>query len=193
MVCAAGNIEHKKLVEMVEKECLTFKKKHLFETSKQKYTGGYKIEKKDIEQVHVTLGFNSSDYYSDDYYPAMVLANILGGETSSRLFQEIREKELVFIQFTLLQILTQIAVYLGFMLAQLEELKEMIPIVCEEIKKLVNEKATEKELNRAKTQFKAGMLMTLESSSATSEVLARQMLLFNRVIPTEEIVENIEK
>ena len=56
----------------------------------------------------------------------------------------------------------------------------------------MNEPVLEKELNRAKTQIKASLLMSLESSSSTAEIIARQLLLFGRVIPTSEIVEKIE-
>ena len=56
----------------------------------------------------------------------------------------------------------------------------------------MNEKVSEIELKRAKTQIKASLLMSLESSSTTAEIIARQMLLFKRVIPTSEIVERIE-
>ena len=52
---------------------------------------------------------------------------------------------------------------------------------------------SEKELKRAKTQLKASMLMALESSSSTVEVLARQMLIFNRVVSVKERVEKIER
>ena len=58
--------------------------------------------------------------------------------------------------------------------------------------KLMNEKVLDIELNRAKTQIKASLLMSLESSSTTAEIMARQMLLFNRIIPTEELVAKIE-
>ena len=67
------------------------------------------------------------------------------------------------------------------------------PVVVDEIRKVCNDKVTEKELVRAKTQLKASMLMSLESSSATAEVLARQMLIFDRIIPIDEMVERIEK
>ena len=56
----------------------------------------------------------------------------------------------------------------------------------------MNDKVSETELKRAKTQIKASLLMSLESSSTTAEIMARQMLLFKRVIPTAEIVERIE-
>lgn len=68
-----------------------------------------------------------------------------------------------------------------------------MPVVAEEIRKVCNEKVSAKELERAKTQLKASMLMGLESSSSSAEVLARQMLLFDRVIPVEEMVSRVEK
>ncbi|MFV0626447.1 MAG: M16 family metallopeptidase [Alphaproteobacteria bacterium] len=194
VVCAVGNIEHKNFVKMVEKRMSDLQEKISFKTAPQIYTGGYKIDKRDIEQVHMTLGFNGCDYNDENYYTIMLLANILGGETSSRLFQEIREKRgLVYTIYSFANAHTQSGLFGIYAGTSKEELKELIPVVCEEIKKLIKEKATEKELNRAKTQFKAGMLMTLESSSSTSEVLARQMLLFNRVLPTEEMVANLDK
>lgn len=57
---------------------------------------------------------------------------------------------------------------------------------------MMNDKVSETELKRAKTQIKASLLMSLESSSTTAEIMARQMLLFKRVILTAEIVERIE-
>ena len=62
----------------------------------------------------------------------------------------------------------------------------------DEIKKMTNEKVSEEELSRAKSQMKAGMLMSLENSSAVAEKLARQLLLFNRYMPVDEMVEYIE-
>lgn len=57
---------------------------------------------------------------------------------------------------------------------------------------MTNEKVSEEELARAKSQMKAGMLMSLENSSAVAEKLARQLLLFNRYMPVDEMVEYIE-
>ena len=51
---------------------------------------------------------------------------------------------------------------------------------------------SEKELQRAKVQLKASMLMGLESSSSSAEIIARQLLIFNRVIPVKEMVSRIE-
>ncbi|MFR1031343.1 MAG: M16 family metallopeptidase [Alphaproteobacteria bacterium] len=111
---------------------------------------------------------------------------------SSRLFKEIRKTGvgLYGLQFFQLSSRGLFGIYAG---TTNKELKELMPVICEEINKICREKVSEQELNRAKTQLKASMLMALESSSSTAEVLARQMLLFDRIIPIEEMVERIEK
>ena len=67
-----------------------------------------------------------------------------------------------------------------------------MPVITDEIKKICNEKVSEKELSRAKVQLKASMLMGLESSSSSAEIMARQLLIFDRVIPVKEMVSRIE-
>ena len=112
---------------------------------------------------------------------------------SSRLFQEVREKRgLVYTINSFNQALKHTGVFGVYAGTTPKELQELLPVVAEEIKKMQNDYVTDIELQRAKTQIKASLLMSLESSSATAEIIARQMLLFNRVIPTEEIVAKIE-
>ena len=112
---------------------------------------------------------------------------------SSRLFQEIREKRgLVYTINSFNQALKNAGIFGIYAGTTPKELNELLPVVATEIKKLMNEKVLDIELNRAKTQIKASLLMSLESSSTTAEIMARQMLLFNRIIPTEELVAKIE-
>jgi predicted Zn-dependent peptidase len=68
---------------------------------------------------------------------------------------------------------------------------ELIPLVCDEIKKMTDNVGAD-ELTRARAQIKASILMALESSSSRCEQLARQMMVFGRPMPTQEIVANIE-
>ena len=72
-----------------------------------------------------------------------------------------------------------------------EETNKLIPIVCDEIKKICDNVNTD-ELIRAQTQINASVLMALESPSSRCEQLARQMMVFGRPVPTEEIIANIE-
>lgn len=194
VVCATGNISHKDLVEKVQKRFAKLQEKSSFEIEEQIYQGGYKLEKRDIEQAHIAIAFKGNAYDDEKYYPTMILANILGGETSSRLFQEIREKRgLVYTISSFANTHTKsgiLGIYAG---TTKNEIDELLKVAAGEILKISKEKVSEKELNRAKTQFKAGMLMALESSSSTAEILARQLLLFGKIIPIEEMIASIEK
>lgn len=193
VVCAVGNIDHNKFVEMVDKRLGSIQAKTNFTPYKQTYKGGFFAEKRDIEQVHMVLGFEGTKYECETYYPCMVFSTIFGGGMSSRLFTEVREKRgLVYTVYSFANSHTQTGLYGIYAGTTNKELKELMPVICGEIRKIRATKVTEKELRRAKTQLKASMLMALESSSSTAEVLARQHLLFNRLIPVDEMIERVE-
>lgn len=192
VVAAVGNLNHDEFVKMVEDRMSGLREKTNYVKDAQHYTGGSSIKTRDIEQAQVLLGFEGVPYNDADYYPVTVLSTLLGGSMSSRLFQEIREKRgLVYTVYSFANAHTgsgMFGIYAGL---NEEEIKQYVPVVADELKKVVNEYVTDKELERVKVQLKASMLMALESSSSTAEVIARQHLLYNRVIPVEEIVEKI--
>ncbi len=193
VVVAVGNLDHDRFVKMVEDRMSMVVESSSVVSDKQEYVGGVKIECKDIEQTHLVLGFKGASYLNEDYYKYSVLSTILGGGMSSRLFQEIREKRgLVYTINSFNQSLKNTGVFGIYAGTTPNELGELIPVVADEIKKLVNDKVSNAELQRAKTQIKASLLMSLESSSTTAEILSRQLLLFNRIIPINETVEKIE-
>ena len=194
IVCAVGNIEHNAFVNMVESRMGGFRSKTNFTPDRQHYEGGFFMEPRDIEQVHVALGFKGFRYCSENYYPSILFSTLFGGGMSSRLFQEIREKRgLVYTVYSFTASHTEDGLFGIYAGTGAKDLKNLLPVVVDEIRKVCNDKVTEKELVRAKNQLKASMLMSLESSSATAEVLARQMLIFDRIIPIDEMVERIEK
>lgn len=193
VVCAVGNIKHETFVNMVKQRFATFRPHKNFTTDTQTYGGGFFAEKRDIEQAHVLLGFQGLKYTDADYYPCTVMSTILGGGSTSRLFQEIREKRgLVYTTYSFSNSHSGTGLFGIYAGTTNRELQTLIPVVCDEIKKICDHKVSDKELQRAKTQLKASMLMSLESSSSTSEILARQLLIFDRIIPVEEMVERIE-
>ena len=194
VVCAVGNINHDQFVKMVENRMGNMQPKAHFTVEKQIYTGGTFSETRDIEQAHMVLGFQGEPYSCENYYPAIIFSTIFGGGMSSRLFQEIREKRgLVYSVYSFSNSHTQNGLFGIYAGTTREELKQLMPVVCDEIRKIRTDLVTDQELKRAKTQLKASMLMALESSSSTVEVLARQILIFNRVIPVEEMVAKIER
>jgi len=193
VVCAVGNIKHEQLVKYASERFSDLQPKVSFEITPQKYCGGFRSEKRDIEQVHMAIGFEAYPYYNNKYFSAMLLSNVLGGGTSSRLFREIRDKRgLVYSVYSFSNSHTgsgMLGIYAG---TTHNELPILMPVLCDEIKRICNEKITPLELHRAQIQMKSTILMAMESSSSVSEVLARQHLIYNRIIPIKEMVENIE-
>lgn len=190
---AVGNVNHDAFVKMIEERMSGIPEHCHYTADKQIYIGGTRTECKDIEQTHIVLGFEGASYLNPDYYQYSVLSTIFGGGMSSRLFQEIREKRgLVYTINSFNQALKESGVFGIYAGTTPKELQELLPVVTDEIKKIVDNPVLDVELRRAKTQIKASLLMSLESSSTTAEIVARQVLLYGRVIPTEEIVAKIE-
>lgn len=124
-----------------------------FTAQSQKYVGGFYVEKRDIEQTHVVLGFEGFDYNSDHYYPAMIFSTLFGGGMSSRLFQEIREKlGLVYTVYGFANSHTQTGISGIYAGTTADELQKLLPVVAQEIKKVCYDKVDIKELNRCKAQ-----------------------------------------
>lgn len=193
VVAAVGNLQHTDLVKMVEARMASLRKHKNFTADKQIYTGGAFIKKRDIEQAQVILGYKSVDCYDDMRYPMIILSSILGGGMSSRLFQEIREKRgLVYSVYSFNNTFTQNGIFGIYAGLEADEIKNYMPVVADEIKKICNEYVTDAELNRVKVQHKAGMLMALESSSSTAEMIARRYLLHNKFMQIDEIIEKID-
>lgn len=193
VVCAVGAISHQQFVDMVKTRMSDFRAKTSFSLEDQKYHGGFFIEHRPIEQSHVVLGFEAFPYRHPKYYDKAILSTILGGGMSSRLFQEIREKRgLVYSVYSFTAAHSQTGIFGIYAGTSAKELKVLMPVVVDEIKKISTDLVSDKEFNRAKVQLKAGIKMGLESSSSTAEVLARQNLIHGRSLSIKEIVEKID-
>ena len=193
VLSAAGNLEHDRLVDLAGQH---FSQDTAKSAGDQQgaahYVGGDIRETRDIEQVHLLLGFNSFSYIDDDFYAASVLSMLFGGGMSSRLFQEVREKRgLVYSVYSFITAYADTGVFGIYAGTGEKDVAELIPVVCNEIGKLDQGIGAE-ELNRAKAQLKSSILMSLESTSSRAEQLARQLMIFGRPIPAEEAVAKIE-
>ena len=92
VVCAAGNVDHDALVDITSTASATSGRPAPRRRSRPSYVGGEERLLSDHEQAHIVLGLEGRAYNSDGFYAAQILASILGGGMSSRLFQEVREK-----------------------------------------------------------------------------------------------------
>lgn len=196
ILSAAGNVEHDRLVELADKAFRGApaggRAEDLPPPPKTLYTGGEFRQSRDLEQVQVILGFEGLAFDDPDYYAASVFSTLLGGGMSSRLFQEIREKQgLVYSIYAFLSAYDDgglFAIHAGTGEAESEKL---MPLICAEIQK-ARTRVFEEEIARAKAQLKAGILMGMESTGARSEQCARHVLIYGHVLDTAEIIEKID-
>ena len=192
VVSAAGKINHDEFVDQIAKACVNLPMGKVNNRQPSKYISGEYREQKDLEQIHLLLGFEGIDYHDEDYYSLLVYSSLLGGGMSSRLFQEIREKRgLVYGISSFSSSYTDtgmFGIYAGTGETQIDEL---IPVLCHELKNSPNS-ISEKEINRGKAQLKASLMMGRESAFRRCESAARQLLVFNNVIDPLETIKLID-
>ena len=188
---ACGKINHDEFVRMIEKYFGSMTAKDGLTAPDAVYKGGEYRENKSLEQVNLILGFPGVSVLDGDYYTAHVLSTILGGGMSSRLFQEIREKRgLVYSVFSFNAAAVKGGLFGIYAGTGEKEAAELMPVLCDEILK-IRQSVTPEELNRAKAQLKAGILMSMESPTARAEQNAAQLLAFGRLKDKEEILNKI--
>ncbi len=192
VLSAAGAVDHDQVVAMARERLGDTPEGNGFDRQGAAYKGGDFRESRDLEQVHLVFGFEGLPYHDDDFYAASVLSTLFGGGMSSRLFQEARENRgLVYSIYTFVSCYSDGGVFGIYAGTGQDETEELIPLVCDECKK-VADKVHEDEVKRARAQLKANVLMSLESSSSRCEQRARQLTIYGRPIPMDELVEKIE-
>ena len=191
VVAAAGNLQHDQILDLVGQHFADLPTDPILGAEPGLYEGGEFREERDLDQVHIVLGFPSVGYGHAEYYPTMLLSTLLGGGMSSRLFQEVREKRgLVYSVYSFTAPAMDGGLFGIYAGTGESEAEELMPVTLEELR-TVQRDVTEAELNRARAQVKAGLLMSLESTGSRCEQLARQMQVFGRIVPTAETVARI--
>ena len=192
VLAAAGHLDHDRIASLADDLLGGVSAERPVTSEPARYAGGDRREHRDLEQLHLVLGFPGVVLGDPDYYAASVLSTAFGGGMSSRLFQEIREKRgLVYAIHSFVHGYRDgglFGIYAGTGEA---EAAELVPAVCNEVIRL-DDGLTSVELTRAKTQMKAGLLMSLESTSARCEQLAQHLLIHGTPFDPLEIVEHIE-
>ncbi len=192
VLAAAGNLDHDRIAGLAETLLAEMPAERPITTEPARYTGGERREERDLEQLHLVLGFPGLVLDDPDYYAGSVLSTAFGGGMSSRLFQEIREKRgLVYTIHCFGHSYRDGGLFGIYAGTGEEEAAELVPALCEEARKLEDGLAPV-ELARAKTQLKAGLLMSLESTSARCEQLAQHLLIYGTPFDPAGIVRRIE-
>ena len=189
---ASGAIEHDRMVDMVAKSFAALPPGRAHSVTPARFVGGERREKRDLEQAHLALAFPSVAFDDPDFYAAQVYTTLLGGGMSSRLFQEIRENRgLAYSVFAFTGAYNDggaLSIYAG---TSEDDLDEVVPLIAAEML-AVTHAVSEGEVARSRAQLKAGLLMSLESSTARAEQLGRQLLVHRRSLTTEEIIAAVD-
>jgi predicted Zn-dependent peptidase len=192
VLSASGNLDHDKFVDLAGKLLGDMPAERSFETEPARYVGGEHRQDRDLEQVHLVLGFPGLPLAHPDRYAAGVLSTAFGGGSSSRLFQEVREKRgLAYAVSCFGESYRDGGLFGVYAGTGEDEVAELVPILCEETCKL-RDGLTPVELARAKAQMRAGLLMSLESTSARCEQMAQHMLIHGTPFDPDEVVRRID-
>jgi predicted Zn-dependent peptidase len=192
VLSAAGNLDHDAFVTLADKLLSGMPAERAVATEPARYVGGEHRQNRDLEQLHLLLGFPGLPLDDPDYYAAAVLSTAFGGGMSSRLFQEVREKRgLVYAISSFAHSYRDGGLFGIYAGTGEEEATELLPVLCEETRKL-DDGFAPVELARAKAQMKAGLLMSLESTSARCEQMAQHMLIHGTPFVPDEIVRHID-
>jgi len=195
IVSAAGNLDHDRFVELVIKHFEQMKPmSNGYHSSAPKIVSRITLRnKKALEQVQLCIGVPAYPIAHEKRHAGYILNTLLGGGMSSRLFQNIRERQgLAYSIYSDLNPYRDtgcLAVYAGTSLASAGK---VVQSVVSEFRKLKNEPVPEEELSRSKAQLKGSLMLSLESSTARMSNLARQEMYFERFYDLDELIQKIE-
>jgi predicted Zn-dependent peptidase len=195
VITAAGNVTHERVLDLVQREFGDLRPVRTLEdhTAPRTQAPIHLETKRDLEQVHLCIGVPAIPLGHEARFAAAVLNNLLGGGMSSRLFQNIREKEglayAVFSEITPYSDAGMFTVYAG---TAKETVGQVIDLTIKEFHAMKESPVAEEELTRAKNHLKGSLMLSLESTTSRMSNLARQELYFGRFYSLDEILASIE-
>jgi predicted Zn-dependent peptidase len=190
---AAGKVEHERLVELAEAHFGSLPGGTASAVEPARFTGGDRVGRTASDQAHLALGYGGPGQPDPEYYAARLFSDAVGGGMSSRLFQELREeKGLAYSVYAMLvpwRDAGLFAVYAATARRESAAAAELIELVLNDAARDM----TQRELDRVRTQAKAGLLMSLESPWGQAHYVARQLSLHGRLVEPAEVVAELEK
>lgn len=195
VVAAAGHLEHERFIDLIASRMEGLNHSgtppHREPPAQHRNTG---IISKDLEQVHLCLGFPGTSLVDEHRLACHLLNVILGSSMSSRLFQEIREKRgLAYSVYSFVNSHVDtgmLGIYAG---VASENVLETLRLLREQLSLLASHAIPDAELNAAKECLRGSMYLNAESTDARMNRLAKNEFLFGRHIPFEEVEDNIRK
>lgn len=192
VLAASGAVEHEALLRLAEDSLGDLPPGGDKQHEAARYQGGEMRIDRPLEQVHLVMGLPGVSVRDPDYATAGLLGSILGGGMSSRLFQEIREKRgLVYSVYSFFSHFDDSGLLTLYAGTGEEEAAETLTLMAEELKSMAAG-VQEEELQRAKAQSRAAILMSRESSFARAESIANHFLVYREALDLEVLLAKLE-
>jgi predicted Zn-dependent peptidase len=195
VIAAAGAVDHDALVALAAESLARLDMSTAADLRDGVPAGAARrrFERKDTEQSHVCLGGRGLSRHDDRRFALRVLDTIFGGTSSSRLFQEVRERRgLAYAVYSFTSAYHdtgQVGLYVG---TRTDNLAEAMSVVATELARLRVEPATDEELTRAKENLKGRIVLGLESTGARMNRLGSEILAGAPLLALDEVVERID-
>jgi predicted Zn-dependent peptidase len=197
VIAASGAVDHDALVQLASARVPTdgvALPSPLNGAAATQFGGPHtRFERKDTEQFHVCIGGVGLSRHDDRRYALRVLDTIFGGISSSRLFQEVRERRglayAVYSFTSAYQDTGQVGLYVG---TRADNVVQALSVVGSELERCRQDPATAEELERAKENLKGRVVLALESTGARMNRLGSEVLAGEPVVPIDEIVAEID-
>ncbi len=195
IISAAGNVNHEELVAIMEPLFSSITSTWQQEPSdfKENNSSVINITEREMEQTLICLGARGQRHDHPDRYAQFLLATILGGGMSSRLFQEVREKKgLAYSVYAYLISHADSGATVIYAGTEKANCLEVLDIACGELSRLVSEEVPQDELDSAREQLKGKTLMSLESSDSLMTRLAKNEIYFEEQQTIEDVLANYD-
>lgn len=194
VISIAGNFDESQVMDLVNSLNEYTNPPLRGERTLAKYQKSIALKTKDIEQVHLQLGFESINYKSDYIYTMAALNAILGGSMSSYLFQSIREERgLAYSVYSYQNSYEDTGLFSICVGLVKENVEPVIDLVQKEITQLKAGKITKEQLEKTKAQLTGNYILSLESSGSRMNSIGRTLITLDRVLTPDQIIEKIDE
>lgn len=195
VITAAGRLDHQRFVDLVSDRFAKLERAPDLPSDSVPHPAPHITlrKKNELEQVHICIGVAALPMSDRRRFAVSVLNNVLGGGMSSRLFQNIRERQglayAIFSELNAYKDAGMLSVYAG---TSIDTAPKVIDCILQEFRRVKDELLTAEELRRSKDHLKGSTLLALESTGQRMNSLARYHLYFNRHFTPEELIAMLE-
>ncbi len=192
ILVAAGKVDHRQLVDLAEQRFGGLPDGGAVAMEAARFAGGRRALKPRADQAHLTFAYPGVPLLDPGYYPLRLFADIVGSGASSRLFQAVREERgLAYSVWASVQPYQDCGLFYAYAATARRQAGAATGLIADVLAAAAND-ASPRELDRAKAQAKAGLLMSLESSWGQANYVARMLSAHGALIEPAEVVAAIE-